>query len=416
MSWYSEYYKRKNRKDFEKFKKREEFFEKPIESSVNNSDLMNSYEFKPSFNGKKISETYDEKPVINTKMIIAGAIIAALFILILLHFLSKSPDSFRFSRLDFSVKNVSGIPISVIYDNKNLFTLSLFESELKINNTKDRLFGSSQYRTIVFDEKGKAYSYIILDNEIRVEPLNVNPEKTTNIGWYYNVSDIEIKNEDSKNKKMSRINLKNSDNKISSSDFTITLDKKNQFLKLVYEFNPSDNILTEFSYGLLFNNWDIILPNSTLIKNDNNITTKNEKINIYLYQKNKTQVYFGNIYETIKKEKNLDKNIIERKGSFYVFENIDYQIFINRNKSIAVVVFSSESLEFQNHFSWNVFRAKVKKGNVNSYNKFNPLYFIILENPNFSYDDFLDDWIIDSRKYSGSLGYHINEIIYKDNE
>ena len=441
MAKYSDYIKEQYRKKLEEFQKKhhpEKFLQKQAEKKARDAELhkleadivLEEQQVKKTEEQKILEEvrqrlsghdklaeekTSEEEQIekaeeinklspISKKTIIIPSLIIVLAVLVGIYFLASPPISSKFRPLDIMPSNSSGLSMPVFYEGKPLFSFSGWESILELNNKTDRLFGNEQYKKIVFDSKGKAYTFISLDNKIQLEPLKANPEKVTKIGWFYETEHIKISDYNKRNEKT--VNVKLEEGKIleeASLDYTFYKNKP-YFKVQFFSQSDSDNI-KDFAYGFILRDYDIALPNGTLIKNNNEIIPLNKTADIVLAENgNTTKNISLELVNSISTETDISRQAIQRKGSNFEV-NTDYEIFSSQKEKKALVFYSPFALYFENSFYWNVYRVYVP---YDDEGKHYPLYVFVFESPILEYKN--NDWMIISEQYTGSLNYYIDDI------
>lgn len=351
--------------------------------------------------GKKAEEF-----IINQKWVIIGSLLVIILIFAGIYLFTTPSVKAKYTPLDVVISNLSGMPSSVYFDGKNSFGLTGFESKLTYNNKQDRLFGNEQYKKIVFDEQGKAYSVISLDGEIRLEPLTTNPDEVTKIGWFSNPSQISLSESISWGKKQVS-SILSSGAEVNSAELTYSLFKGRPYMKVEFSASAENSSnLGDFAFGLVIQNSDIYLDNGTILRNDNLIATLNKTVDTVIYENGNSS---KNISETLEnavsQETDTSRQARKRSGSSYNL-NPEYEIFYNQNTSRAIIVYSPESARYENLFLWNVFRVYIP------YNEgYSPLYLAVLDNTQLSYDEQAGDWRITSNKIDEYARFYINQIV-----
>lgn len=421
---YSNYYKEQLKKDFpeecakeivkiikkpEKTEKVEEEVKEVIEKEEVKEETEKEAEEKEEEKKEEKFSEVTETFKIKKRWVILGSLIIIIIIFALIYLLTKPPTgpAVKLSPLDAVASNVSA-SATIYYKNSPLFSISGWETKLNYKNKEDRLFGKEEYKKIVFDEKGKAYTAISLDNEIRLEPLSTNPEEITKIGWFTKPEQINVSEEKERVEKQIKVSLFSKESEIKNAEFSYNFFKNKPYFKVQFSASAENlSELVDFAYGFILKEHDIYLSNGTILKNDNGIIDLNKTVEIVLQQNKKTTKNISqNLAKAVSEKIDITRKAITRKGSFYSVNDSDYEIFYNSNKSLAIIAYSPETLYFENSFLWNVFRCYV--GHLSN-GEYPELYFIITENAQLNYDKELEDWQISSKEYEG----HVTDYIYK---
>lgn len=425
-NWYSKWYKERYEKQFnkkpetkpeQKETKKPEFkpyYSKPYYPSLTKPEKIIAEpieEEKPKPDPYKVLADVEKKlvPEINKKYIILGTLVIILAILGGIYLFTQESPKTRFMPIDVSVYNSTGLPMSVYYNNKYLLGISGFESKLEYSNKTDRLFGNEQYKKVIFDEKGNPYTVISLDNEIRIEPLKTDPTKVTRIGWFAKPEEVLVKEGKSFGKKQVSVLLKSSQDHIKNASINYYLYKGKPYLKLQFSAEAENNSeLGDFSYGLTIQNNDIYLPTGEILENNNEVIYSNKTVELTLAENNSlTKNISKSLAESARKEADFSRKAITRRGSSHE-DNSEYQIFIDKNKTKAIIVYSPYILIFEDSFLWNVYWVNVLKLEDGIYSQ---IYLIVIDNPNLVYDESKQDWILDSKQYKGPVKSYISEVI-----
>ena len=333
-------------------------------------------------------------------IIFSAGIIIILAILGIIFYLNYDPSKIRYKYIDIEAKNVSGLPISVYYKTEQLFSFSGWESMFTMEN-KDRLFGNEQYKRIIFDARGKAYTQITLDDQIRIEPLSTDPIKATTIGWFTSLSDLIIKDKLNKNNKEVIIYL---DTDKLNSNITFKMFKNKLYFLVLFSAEAEDNSeLGDFALGFVAPGYDIYLPNGTVLLNDNNITSLDKPLNLIILG-NITSEVNESLTQKISPE-TLSKNSIERKGTYSPLQDLEYEIFYN-NRTGFIVFSGDEFNDFENLFQWNVFRIYAS----HLENKYPDIYFIVLDNASLTYNEESSSWNIKDKYFNGLVDDYIIQV------
>ncbi len=423
-NWYSKYYKERYEKHFNlsekgtKEPKKSDFkpyYTKPYYPSLSPPKPPESKQEqipeKPKPEPYIVLKEVEKKisPEINKAWIILGALIIILIILGGIYFFSQKNPQTRFMPLDISASNLTGDSV-IYYNGKSLFSISGWESKLEYSGNIDRLIGNEQYKKVVFDEKGKAYTAISLDNEVRLEPLTVSPEEVTRIGWFIK-SEILAKEKRSFFDKQTEVLLYSNKDYIKNASLKYHAYKGKPYFKVEFSAGAENNSnLGDFSYGLIFQNYNIYLPTGEILENDNQLISLNRTVELTLNEnRNITKNISKSLKESVEKEIDLNRKAITRKGSAYE-DNSEYQIFVDKNKTRAIIVYSPYVILFEDSFYWNVFWVDVLKLEGGNYS---PLYVIAIDKPGLTYDEEKQDWILNSRQYKGSVKSYISEVADK---
>lgn len=339
---------------------------------------------------------------LNKKTVISISVLLIIIILGIMFYSTYNPINVKYKPIDIEIRNTSGLPSNVFYEGKALFSLSGWESFLNYGKN-DRFFGNEQYKKIIFDSGGRAYTQIALDDQIRLEPLASDPNKVTLIGWFVESDSKKIMGAINKGSKEVSLLLNNT--KLSAG-FSYLLFKNKQYF--IFNFSPQVvnlSSLGDFALGFIANKFDIYLPNGTILKNDNNVTKTDRNINVVIVG-NASNASKDSLKQKVPSDV-LSRNIIIRKGSYSKFDALDYEIFLNNNSQGFIVFSEEEENKFENLFQWNIFRIYISHQQNGIYTK---AYFIILDNANLHYDYENKDWVIEDKYYSGSARNYINSI------
>jgi len=339
---------------------------------------------------------------LHTKWVIMGSAIIVLIVLWEI-FMLAIPNNPQFLPLDISIKNET-IDSSISYKGSQLLSITGFESILETLGESDVLFGKKTYKQIIFDESGKAYTVTPTSSVIMVEPLKTNPEKVTKIGWFYEPERIEIKEYFAKNSKKVEILLESDE---LSTSINYNFYKRKPYLLVNF---LSKQQTQNFAYGLVMNSFDIYLPTGKILENDNEIIKSGKAVNIILREGgNETTNVSEALRQTVGTK--VDTSIVEisRNGSTYEV-TADYELFFNPETKIGIVIYSLANVTFKNYFYWEVFQVYVPHFGEG---KYPPLYVIVIENPDLSYDEEVGDWYITSEQYTGYTWDYIHQVVWE---
>ncbi len=365
----------------------------PKKPEVSNKDLTPSEE-------SIIEENHSNNIKPSKFIVFLIGIIIILVILGIIFYANYDPSKIRYQYLDIEAKNSSGLPIPVYYQDQQIFSFSGWESMFTMKN-KDRLFGNEQYKKIIFDDQGKAYTQIVLDDQIRVEPLSTNPTKATTIGWFTSSSDLDIKNKLNKKNKEILISLSSQS---LDSNITFKMFKNKLYFSAFFSAEGENNSeLGDFALGFVAQGYDIYLPNGTILLNDNNVTNLDKHLNL---------VILGDITPEANKsltqrisQETPSRNSIARAGTYYSLQDLEYEIFY-KNGTGFIVFSEDEFNDFEDLFQWNVFRISTTPLE----NKYPKIYFIVLDNANLTYDGESGSWAIKDKYFNGSVEDYILQI------
>jgi hypothetical protein len=404
-NWYSKNYKEKNKKLFEIKESKEnlDFDAKVfwIDSKKNENKQINSII-------KDIEKNIN--PKINKKLISWISSIIVIIIIAFLYFSSQLNSISSYKPLDIIIHNESSLPIDIYYNNKNLMIFSGWETQLEYNGKKDRIFGDEDYKNFIFDDNGRAYTFISLGSEILLEPLKSNPDKIKSIGWFNKQEQISIAEEKSSVGKIEKLKLSNGKLSIKNADLNFYVYKNKPYFKV--EFNAeaeNESALGELSYGFILNSYDIHLEDGSILKNDNKILETNKTPEIILIENNTSKNISQDLIDSLSKQIDLNKNYVNRNGSYQEVKNTDYEIFYNQNLKRIIIVYSPFANNFKSSFYWNVFWINLAYLGED----FSPVYFMIIDNADLSYDTVNKEWRIESPKYSGSSITYMDKTVYE---
>lgn len=389
---YSEYYKNKVRKDLKSLE---------LETLKRIKEIEKNLE-KGSREIVKEIEEVERKP--RKMLIVVGSLVLISLIFLGIWYFTKPTAEAKFSPLDASVSE-STASSSIYYQDMNILGVSGWETKLNYNDKEDRLFGKETYKEIIFDDTGKAYTAISTSEGVIVEMLSSNPEKVTKVGWFTTPEQIEISEQENLGEKQVFVDLDSGDLK-SEINYSFFRNKPYFYAQFSAQAENSTD-LGEFAYDLVLSGYEIYLPNSTILENDNEIVNLEEQVDIIFRGE-------GNISEGLKErvsEKvDINRKTVKRTGSNYDIKDADYQLFYNPEKKLGVIVYSPDVLSFKNSFYWNVFWVYVPHlGN----GKYPPIYVIVVENPNLIYDGEKGDWMIESKQYNGYAWDYIHDVIWE---
>ena len=351
----------------------------------------------------KIEQVIVQEVKLHKGIVVGISVVLILLIVGIIVYANYDPSKIRYQYIDIEAKNASGLPMSVYYKSKPLFSLSGWESTLEYQDEKDRLYGNEQYKKIVFDDQGKAYTQITLDNQIRIEPLTTDPAKVTRIGWFANSDEININNNIEKGYKEVPINLENEN--LNSEIRYILFRKEPYFTADFYSKVENESELGDFGYGFVASGYNIYLPNGTVLINDNNVTKLDKNVDVVI-----TGNATDNAKEALKQKipsETLSRNAVERKGTSYDIKDIEYEIFY-KNGTGFIVFSDFPNNEFEILFQWNVFRIYVASFENGNYSR---AYFIILDNANISYDKDKSTWKISDKYFNGDVDDYITKVL-----
>jgi hypothetical protein len=354
---------------------------------------------------REISEI--EKFTIKKPWIILGSIILIILIFGGIYFFTQPNTDIKLLPLDVVVSNSTGLNSNIYYEGEHFFILNGWESKLKLNEKEDRLFGKEQYKEIAFDDNGVAYTVISTERGIILEPLTTNPEKTSKIGWFTKPEQISIEEQAEGKEKQIKILLSSDE---INSKINYYLFKYKPYFKTEFLTQIENNELEDFAYGLILKDYDIYLPNSTILKNDNKLIEEGKTVDIILKENNQesTNVSKG-LLESVSTKVDTSRQVKTRTGSTYETKS-PYQIFYNSDKDLAIITYSPETLYYKNSFYWNVYWIYVPHLGNGTYP---PIYTIIIENPNLTYDEDAEDWHIESKQYTGNTKDYIDQVVWE---
>jgi hypothetical protein len=423
-SWYSKDYKKKNDSYFNL---------NPIEKAIVSSSkaiITSNPAYHPASTNHNFYHEGPNRKIylemsksrLNKNFVFLGTIVLILLILgLMIFFFQPKLTGYMIldTPLDAVVSNSSGITSTIYYDKKSLFSFSGWESILSYEGTEDvlfgkeyvyttksdRLFGILNYKKIIFDENGKPYTFSESEDKIILEPLNKDPTDITRIGWFTDPNKLDIKEIKSKKKKQIILSLFDESSPIKRAEIIYNFYKDKPFFTIQFESIDSDSSkLSNFDYGFILKDFDIYQSNGKILKNDNEIIRLDSKRSVTIENNNNLS---PKLFNALSKETDLERKSILRKGSSYEF-NSDYQIFINPNKTIAIVMFSEDYVYFKNSFYWNVFQVS---GYYLGEGVYSPVYFLIIKDPVFNYDN--GEWNLISKQYSGSINSYILDTLFE---
>ncbi|MFA5173556.1 MAG: hypothetical protein WC438_00055 [Candidatus Pacearchaeota archaeon] len=353
-----------------------------------------------------IKKAEKEKAYIKKHWIILSSVILVILILGIIYLFAQPAKQASFKPLDVTINNKTAFSSTILYEKASLLALTGWESKITYNNKEDRIFGKEDYKKVIFDEKGNAYTYISLDNEIKIEPLTTNPNTVTKVGWFTKPEQITIKEDKSWLEKTEVVTL-TSDSDVTNAVYTYNFYKNKPYFKVQFSADAENpEKLGKFAYGLVLKDYDIYLPNRTILLNDNKITDLNTPIELAIYQDDKRFINVSDkLQEEISQDTNTEKNAVKRTGSIYKTES-EYEIFYNPNTQNTIIIYSPNVDYFENSFLWQVFRVYTSGEN----GQYPPLYFIVIPNSDLTYNEQAQDWTIVAKESINAKDY-INKMI-----
>jgi len=410
MEWYSNYYKKRNFQIFKKSEDKKKEREKNY--LLKSENLGKNFQIKISFenNGKNI----------NKKIIFLSTTFLISFILVVLFIFAPEKKYEKFEKpLDIRISNLSDINSKIFYNKMEIFSFSASESLVFYNEKNERLFGKEtkyvfgekkdfkkgniDYRYLFFDDYGKAYTFSEYPDKIIIEPLTTNPNKVEKIGMFTDLSKVKIERFDQKNRIEIKINFQEDQY---NSGLIFDFYKSKPFFKI--RFNSDNPKIKNFNYGFIFYDYDLYLQNGSVLKNDHKEEYSNSNKKIFLKTGNETSEEIPEpILSSLSNSFDINKKEFLINGTYYELES-EYEIFVNKNKKLAVVMFSDYPIYFKNSFYWNVYR-------VNSYKEengfYSPVYFVVLENPNLIFKN--QKWNIDKEGSLIELDNYLADVLYE---
>ncbi len=304
--------------------------------------------------------------------------------------------------------NSTGITSYNYYKNSNTFLLSGWESKLNLNNNEDRLFGKESYRQII-TYNGTNYTTLSTSNGIIIDSLTTDPEQVTKIGWFTNPNQTSVSETNEKRIKEVSVDLYSEN---LNSGFDYYLFKQKPYFKIEFSASSNDNSeLGNFAYGLILSGYDIYTDKLEIYNNDYSLTETNQTIDIIL-RENGTQTtnISQELRESVSEIVDTNKLVTIRQGSTHEINNSKYEIFYNEDKKLGIIFYAPNTLYFKNSFYWNVHWIYVPHLGEG---KYPPLYVIVLEQPELSYDSQQGDWYVDSKKYEGYIMDYIYHVVWE---
>lgn len=345
-------------------------------------------------------------PLPKPQIAILISVFLILFVVGFIVITNYNPSKVRYNPVDIEIKKSGSLTAQVFYQDKPFIAIHGWESLLNLNGKKDRLYGKEQQKKIIFDEKGKAYTYTSTDEKIIIEPLKEDPSKATREGWFVESDTKDITILPGKKTKLVSISLSHSDKRV-SLDYTVFKEKPYFTSEISIQHltsNESEKILGYFAYGYVAQGYDVYLPNGTILKNDNQIIKTNKSIGLS-FSKEINESDVKNLESKLPNEIDLSKQAIQRKGSTYEINNIEYQMLIN-NESRGFLIFTeSERNTYENIFAWNIHRVYIYPNELGFYPK---VYTALFENLTVEYKE--NDWEISSKQFKGKLKEYISQI------
>lgn len=301
--------------------------------------------------------------------------------------------------------NYTSISSYNYYKNSNILSISGWESKLNLNDKEDRLFGKESYRQII-TYNGTNYTTLSTDNGILIDPLTTDQEQVTKIGWFVNPNQTSIL--ETNEKRVKKVSVDLYSEKLNSG-FNYYLFRQKPYLKIGFSASSNEGELGMFAYGLILSRYNIYTDKLEVYNNDYRLTETNQTIDIIL-RENGTQTtnISDELRESVASIVDTNKLITIREGSTYEINNSKYELFYNPDKKLGIIFYSPNTWYFRNSFYWNVHWVYVPhQGN----GEYPPLYVIVLEEPELSYDSQQQDWYVDSKKYEGYIMDYIYHVV-----
>jgi len=343
--------------------------------------------------------------------IIFGSISIIILIFIGIYFFNEPDSEIKFNPLDAIVYNSTGLNLNFYHKGEVLFSMSGWQFKLVNGDKEDRLLGKEEYKQIVFDDNGKAYTIIPLDDKIQLEPLSSNPEKVIKIGWFTKLEQIIINQEATINKKRIDILFSSGESSINEAEYIYDFYNNKPYFKNEFSVLIETGNLGEFAYCIDIKDYNIYLPDSTILENDNKLIDEGKTVDIILRQNGtETTNVSEELKESVSEKVDITKKAISRKGSFNKLENNDYRILYNQEKGLAIITHSPNTLHFEDSFLWNSYRTYVPHlGN----GEYPPLYVIVVEDPELTYDENAQDWHLTSKQYTSNVKDYIDHVVWE---
>jgi hypothetical protein len=169
------------------------------------------------------------------------------------------------------------------------------------------------------------------------------------------------------------LQLDSDSSSITDSQINYNIYNNKPYLKLGFSTTADDeSLLGDFKYAFITNNYDVYSQT-------------------------------GEVYNksTIASLKNSINN-----GTFE--DNSDYQIFVAKDKTRAVILYSEYALMFDDSFSNNVYTIDVLDLGDGEYA---PIYIMVIDTPKLKFDSKNNDWVLTSNDYNGEVMSYINNIV-----
>src|SRR3989344_6506889 len=212
---------------------------------------------------------------------------------------------------------------------------------------------------INMDDNKLAFSgwegFLYIDNETKI--VRILGAKERDISHFYN-------EEDSKKIEENKVYWHNETKDPKEIGYVIKNPEFKPYLKLQM-FVKTEKELEKSGYGFILRNFNIYLPNGTILKND------------YL---------------------NIEGNLT---GTNYK-EKVQYEIFFNEKDAIII---AGDFDYIDNLFRWEVFRPYISK---HENGVFSPLYVIYIKNAELNFEN--DSWIVNSKQFTGNVEDYIEEV------
>jgi len=331
------------------------------------------------------------------------SILLVLVIIFSIILFSPYPNKVKYSLIDVVPKDTIGLPMDVFYEQEFIFTISGWEGKLQYDKNEDRIAGNFQYKKIIEDDFGNTFLVSSGSNKIILENIKQKNLLESSIGWFFE-KNIEISSKKKFFNKFVTVTLLSSKSSLSSAKYEYTLFREKPYFKVQFSANTlTKDKLDQSAYGIILKEFDLYLPNGTILKNDNYITELNEKVDIILDGNEVPLSHVSYLSDKV----DLNKSAIKRQGSTFYLEQPKYEIFYNNKTNQTIIIYSPIIKKAINSFYWNVFWFYVSEDN----GKYPPLYFIILEESKLAYCD--EEWIIQSKYYDGNLQEYIDSSVDK---
>jgi len=356
----------------EKQQKFQPYYSKPYYPSYSREKLQ-AEEVEPEYKKPKpdpyqvLAEVQGKiKPEFNKKLLIVTVIIILLLIggIFLYYFLNSRQSITNPSGN--SVLNTSQVSDSTLLLNEVKFSPV---DIITVDSSADSVVSYNGNNIMMLSGEESKLEY---DNDLK-RLYTSDLKNTSDKGWITDPAMVTDKIKNSNSEKQITISM-GSDSEIKNASFVYYVFKDKPYFKVKFSVNAENlSKLGDFEYGMISKDYDVYSQSG--------------------------DVYVNN-HGTIPM---LNKTV----GSSYT-DDSDYQIFVNKNKTQAVVLYTPYLIAFQDSFLNNIYLINVLQMDESDYA---PLYVIIIDNPKLTFDKAAQDWKLDSSQYQGSVMSYIDDVM-----